>query len=403
MRVILAHKFFRLTGGAELFFLETGRVLAENGHDVAYFSTTHPENIPTPWNKYFIDPPAYDSQSLVSRLDSMRHIIYSQKAKLSFAKLIRDFKPDVIHAFGIFTHLTPSILEAAHDADVPVVMSCNDYKHICPNYKIYDGQRLCEDCKGGRFYKATLKRCCKGSFSFSLASTLEAYIHEKKQVYDTLVDLYLFASEFMLEKTKEFWPTKNVQYEILKNPFNAKQYQPVYQGNYALYFGRIICEKGVDHIISAAKDISIPIKIVGDGPDFQKLYDEVVRHNLSHIEFLGPLWGEDMNQILYGSRFVIVPSIWHENFPYVIFQAFAAGKPVVGSFRGGIPELVGTDRGLLFEPNNDGELAGQLKSMWHDVDGCRRMGKLARDYVVTQFSDKIFYKSLLSKYKAVIV
>ncbi len=402
MRILLAHKFFRLTGGAESFFFETGRVLKENDHVVAYFSTNHPDNIQTEWNKYFIDPPAYDSPSFLSKIKSLSHIIYSKKAKVAFSKLIADFKPDVIHAFGIYTHLTPSIFEAAQEAEIPVLMSCNDYKHICPNYKIYDGRKICESCKGGRYYNAILKKCCKDSISYSIASTLEAYIHKHKNVYEQLVNRYLFASDFMLNKTKDFWFDKNVQYGVLKNPFNASDYHPVYQGDYALYFGRIIDEKGVDKIIDAAKKTNIPIKIIGDGPDLSILKRQVEIHKLNHVSFLGPLWGDELNSVLSSARFVIVPSLWHENFPYVIFQAFASGKPVIGSVRGGIPELIGNERGLLFEPENDNELVNKMELLWNDIDSCQCMGKLARDYIVRNYSDEIFYESLLSNYKAVL-
>lgn len=402
MRVLLAHKFFKYTGGAEVFFIETGRVLEEKGHQVAYFSSIAPDNMLSSYSDYFVDPPEYNEGNLFKRTLGFKRMVYSVEAKEKFTALIKDFKPDVVHVFAIHVHLTPSILEAASEANVPVLMSCNDYKHICPNYKLYDGNDICEACKGGGFYNAILKKCCKGSFVFSVASAIEAYAHEYKKIYDRMVTRYLFASEFMLNKTKEFWVDKNIQYGVLKNPFDASLYEPVFQGQYALYFGRIIDEKGVDRIISAAKKVTIPIKIVGDGPDLSRLQAEVTENSLSHVEFLGPMWGEELNRVLYDARFVIVPSLWHENFPYVIFQAFAAGKAVIGSQRGGIPELVGDERGLLFNPDKVDELVSCMESLWHDVDKCQRMGRLGREYVVKEFSDDVFYDSLMTNYKAVL-
>jgi glycosyltransferase involved in cell wall biosynthesis len=402
MKILLVHKFFRLTGGAEVFFFETGKALQQHGHEIAYFSTHHPDNIMTEWNDYFIDPPAYDSSSLTEKISSLKDIVYSEKARKAFSKLLYDFQPDIVHAFAIYTHLTPSIFDAAKEAGVPVVMSCNDYKHICPNYKLYDGSQICEACMGGKYYNAILKKCCKNSLAFSFASSIEAYIHESKKVHDRLIDRFLFASQFMLEKTKEFWIDKSVEYGVLKNPFNAADYEPVYGGNYALYFGRIIDEKGVDRIIDAAKQISIPIKIIGDGPDLDKLKNIADENSLSHVEFLGAKWGQELNEILYGARFIIVPSIWHENFPYVIFQSFAAGKAVIGSRRGGIPELIGKDRGLLFDPENIQEIANCMSILWEDPDECKRLGRIAREYIVKEFSDEKFYESILSNYKAVL-
>lgn len=402
MKVLLTHKFHRLTGGAEVFYFDVARVLKKFGHEVGYFSTSHPDNLTTGDFESFVPAPSYDIGGLITRIAGSRDIFYSASNRDAMLKAIDDFKPDVLHAFAVHVHLTPSIFEAAKMRGVPVLVSCNDYKHICPNYKLYHSGRLCEDCKGGHFLRAVKNKCCKDSLIFSVASSIEAYVHEHLGVYEKYVNRFLFASEFMLDKTKEFWVDKSVDYGVLKNPFEASDYDPVYSGEYALYFGRIIDEKGVDRIVEAAKKIPIPVKIIGDGPDLEKLQKEASRFGLSQIEFLGPMWGDELKNVLYDARFVIVPSLWHENFPYVIFQAFAAGKPVIGSLRGGIPELIGDDRGLLFDPDKADGLADCMRGLWEDTDTCERMGKIARDYVVKGFSDDVFYESLMSNYQAVL-
>ena len=402
MKVLLTHKFHSLTGGAEVFYFEVARVLKDNGHEIAFFSTESEENIDTGDVVHFVPAPEYNSGSIIKKFSGLNSIFYSKNNARKFEKVLLSFKPDVIHAFAIHVHLTPSILEVAKKHHIPVVMSCNDYKHICPNYKIFDGKKNCEACKGGKFYNAAIKRCCKGSLAFSVASSIEAYIHEHKNVYERFVDKYLFASEFMLSKTKEFWVNKKVNYGVLKNPFKPFEYEPIYSGEFALYFGRIIDEKGVDRIVSAARKARFPIKIVGDGPDLEKLRSLAEQQGLGHIEFLGPLWGKALNKVLAKAKFVVVPSLWHENFPYVIFQAFASGKPVIGSQRGGIPELVGSDRGLLFDPDNVDELAGNMLTLWNNDDLCTSLGKNARQYIVTEFNDAKFYKDIMENYRSVI-
>lgn len=402
MKILLVHKFHRLIGGAEVFYFEVANTLRKKGHEVGFFSTESESNLPTEAALYTVSSPNYNEGSPLKRIYASRDIFYSGKKKTAMFDAIDEFQPDVIHAFAIHVHLTPSVLEAAKERDVPVVMSCNDYKHICPNYKLYDGKSICESCKGGHFYHSVLKRCAKGSLIFSAASMIEAYIHEYKKVYDRLVDRYLFSSNFMLEKTKEFWSEKDVSYGVLKNPFDVSNYTPIYEGEYVLYFGRIVDEKGVDRVVLAAQSTTMPIKIIGDGPELEPLQRYVLDHRLDHVEFLGPLWGDKLKEVLYGARFVVVPSLWHENFPYVIFQSFAAGKPVVGSRRGGIPELVGDDKGLLFEPNNVEELADCMTMMWSDDDLCRQMGRAARSYVETEFSEDAFYESLIASYRSVM-
>ena len=54
---------------------------------------------------------------------------------------------------------------------------------------------------------------------------------------------------------------------------------------------------------------------------------------------------------------LVVPSVWYENSPLVIQEAFLAGTPVIASDIGGIPELVkDKENGLLFKANDDNDL-----------------------------------------------
>ena len=129
MRIILAHNLYTITGGAEVFYHEIGRVLSENGHDVAYFSCAE-EGLDVPYSEYFPESKNYQDGSLLKKAAGFAGNVYNRKAKAEMARLIQDFKPDIIHAFAIYVRLTPSILEAAKEAGIPVVLSCNDYKHI---------------------------------------------------------------------------------------------------------------------------------------------------------------------------------------------------------------------------------------------------------------------------------
>ena len=54
-----------------------------------------------------------------------------------FARLIDDFRPDVIHAHGLYHHLTNAILTPARQRGVPIVYTLHDYKLICPAYHFY--------------------------------------------------------------------------------------------------------------------------------------------------------------------------------------------------------------------------------------------------------------------------
>lgn len=403
MRILLAHNNYIIAGGADVFYHEVGRVLEANGHEVAYFSCQE-DGLDTPWAEYFPIAQPYNSGGAVSRALGVPAIIYNRKAKAQMARLIADFKPDVIHAFSIYVRLTPSILDAAREAAVPVVLSCNDYKHICPNYKLFHHGRVCEDCKGGRFYNALRNRCCHDSLAVSAVSTIEAYVHDRLNLWCKNVDCFLFASRFMAAKTEEFWGKGHVAIDFLRNPFNAQAHHvPLNAGEYILYFGRLIDEKGVDVLIEAARHApDVPVVIVGDGPDRAAL--NIAAETLENVRVVGPAWGESLKTWLRGARAVVVPSLWHENFPYVILQAFAAGTPVLGAHRGGVPELINDGpHGWLFDPLD----AGTLSALMIHVAGLPDeeiigMGAATQRYVAEQFNDATICAQLERTYRNVI-
>ena len=63
MRVLLINKYHYLRGGAERSYFDTAELLASHGHEVAFFSMKHPENLPTEWSKYFIDQIDYQNET----------------------------------------------------------------------------------------------------------------------------------------------------------------------------------------------------------------------------------------------------------------------------------------------------------------------------------------------------
>ncbi|MEI7813652.1 MAG: glycosyltransferase [Coriobacteriia bacterium] len=404
MRVLVAHKFFRVMGGAEVFFFETARLLEEAGHEVAFFSTKHPDNRESEFSEYFVSSHDHIGGSYYGKVRALMSAMYSLSAKRSMSRLIDDFQPDVAHMFGIGSYLSTSVIDACIEAQVPVVMSCNDYKHICPNYKMYHHGHPCEECKGGKYYNAVLNRCCHDSLVFSAAQTAEAYADGFTGRVRDRIDLFLFASSFMAEKTSEFWGEKSFEWRLLRNPFSPSAAHEFGSGDYVLYFGRLSEEKGVEQLLEAAAILpEVPVRIVGDGPLGPLLRAHAEHAALRNVEFLGPLWGSELDRVLLRARVVVVPSVWYENFPYVILQAFAAGKPVVGSSRGGIPEMLGGGQRGFEYPADDYELlAAAIQRAWEDRVLSESMGRAARAYVVDEYDKADFVRKLVEAYAEAI-
>jgi len=403
MRILLAHKLFHVTGGAEVFFRETERVLRENGHQTMMVATGD-RTADCPDNLELMQAPNYLSGGVLRRAANLPRAIYDRQKKRQMARIIAKFKPDIVHVFAVNVHLSPSIIVAAHEAGIPVVGSFNDYKHICPNYKLYHHQRLCDDCLGGKFHRAISNTCCNNSRALSVASALEAYVHRWLGIYRRFSH-FTFSSDFMARETARFWPERTISWSKLRNPYDspAQTAQNIYDP-YGLYFGRLIGEKGVDQILDAAPHIDdFPIRIIGDGPDFERLKQRAKDERLANIEFLGPLWNDALMDILARARFVVIPSLWHENFPYVINQSFAAGRPVIGADRGGIPEMVADmQRGLVFEPNQPRDLARKIKLLSSNDALARQMGRDAKIWSDNNFNDSIFVNEVIKAYQTAL-
>jgi glycosyltransferase involved in cell wall biosynthesis len=411
MKVLLVHKFWKKVGGAEVYYQDTMRIIKNNGHEVMAYSTMYDpgggKNVFDIDEQTVVmgDSPDYLKGGVISKIKNIPKTIYSTSNKKQFKNLLLKFKPDIVHVFAIYVTITPSILDACSELGVPVVMSCNDYKHICPNYRLFHHGKICEDCKGKKFYKAVTNNCCKHSLAVSFVSALEAYYHEYKNIYRKNISAFLFESKFMMDKTAEFWSSHQVKMEFLGKPFDATKYiASNVTGNYILFIGRLSDEKGVDVLLKAMQQIpEAQLKIAGGGEWSSHLKTLASNLKLTNVDFLGPVFGEPLLDLIRNCKFVVVPSLWYENFPYVMTETFALGKPIIGSDKGGIPEyIIEGKTGYTYPADDFHAMATCINKLWYDDDLVIRMGKEAKIIADKTFNDEMFYKRLMAIYNSVL-
>jgi glycosyltransferase involved in cell wall biosynthesis len=105
------------------------------------------------------------------------------------------------------------------------------------------------------------------------------------------------------------------------------------------------------------------------------------------VEFLGSTDQASLLEWYRRADICVVPSLLYESFSYTCAQALAAGKPVVASRIGGIPETVDDgETGLLVEPGNAAQLADAIIRLANDADLRERMGRAGREKVVREFA-----------------
>jgi Glycosyltransferase len=174
-----------------------------------------------------------------------------------------------------------------------------------------------------------------------------------------------------------------------------------------VYLGRLSSEKGLLTLLKAVKilndKIKIALNIIGEGPIRGELEKKAKAEGMDNVRFHGYMKGEKLYDELRKNQVVIIPSEWYENNPISVLEAFALGKPVIGSRIGGIPELVRDgETGYTFEPGNAGDLCDKVMMLLSDDTTRNIMGQNARKFVVTKFNPEKHYQELMEIYQSVI-
>ncbi len=396
MKILLANKFFHLKGGSERVFFDERKFLIDNGYTVIDFSMQDERNLPSPYSDFFVPQISfYGKAGITKKIKRGMSFIHSSVAVRNIERLIVEEKPQIAHLHNIYHQLTPAIIPVLKRHGVKVVLTLHDYKLICPAYLCLNNGEICEACKGRNFWKASTLNC-QGSKAQSLLLTLEATWHKWRGSYDG-VDIFLAPSRFMAEMISKRFSEDKIQ--LLRNGIDCNKMRPIFEDEgYALYFGRLSPEKGIQTLIGAYKtlDAFFPLKVVGSGP-----LEKGLRSLCPEAEHLGYRNGNELTDLISSAAFVVVPSEWFENCSMAVLEAMALGKPVIGSRVGGITEQIEDGKtGYLFRPGDKEGLADKMRALAEDPRLRAEMGRAARIKAKKEFSLEQHCKQLISIYKA---
>lgn len=402
MKILQVNKFHYPRGGADAYFLSLTAAQRLAGHEVAVFSMHHPDNLPSPWSKYFVSRVSFNRQSLRDRCLTIGRVIYSLEAKQKFSRLLNDFKPDIIHCHNIYHHLSPSILDAATSRKIPVIMHLHDYSLVAANHALYaSGGHSCNPKHPGMCLK---RRCIKDSLSATALGLLASWLHHDiLKIYERSLDGLVAPSHYMAEMVKKYRPNLPAP-QVIYNSFdlslikqqdaNANKTE-----NYLLYFGRLSEEKGLDVMIRAAALSGQPMKIAGLGPEQGKL-TSLISELGAPVELIGYRSGKDLTSLIIQSKAVIIPSVWGENMPLSLLEAMSLGRAIIASRIGGLPEMVEHGvNGFLFEPGDYKDLVEKIKLLNKvDID---ILGEASKNKVAN-LSPQINEEKIISLYQEVL-
>ena len=175
-------------------------------------------------------------------------------------------------------------------------------------------------------------------------------------------------------------------------------------GDYALYFGRLSKEKGINNLIEAfAKCKDGKLYIAGEGPEKENI-EKIINENKlqERVKLLGFLNADEMKEAIRKCRFVVVPSIWYENCPYSVMETLAIGKPVIGANIGGIPELVQDDKtGFVYKFDDIDDLSNKMKIFFEDPNLAKKYGKNAKEEAKELYGKENHYQKIVNIYKKI--
>jgi len=401
-KIIFANNYYYLRGGSERVLFDEMAWLAERGHIVIPFSRRHEQNCNTAYDRFYLPAVDFDGLRGLEKARAAIDIVYSRPMKRAFGALLDQEVPEVVHGHNIYSGLSYSIIDAAKARSIPFVLTLHDLKLACPSYLMMNRGAVCERCRKGAFWHCVAQRCHKESLVASAVITAEAYWNRAFRMHDWVARFFC-PSRFLLEKMAGAGlPREKLVH--LPNALDPTRYEPSYgPGAYVLFAGRLSPEKGIVTLLQACKGLDVTIRLAGTGPMWEECREFAEANGMGNVVFEGYCQGEKLKDLFRRAAFLVMPSGCYENAPMSILEAFAFGKPVLGSNIGGIPELVRDGHtGTLFKAGNVDDLRDKVVWMWNHRSEVVEMGKNARHRVETEFSVQTHVDRLEQTYESVL-
>jgi glycosyltransferase involved in cell wall biosynthesis len=371
----MLHNRYRATGGEERAVSNLVEMLSRRGHAVRLLERSSAE---------------------VGRGRAARGLLAGGLDPDDVAVAVADFGAEVVHAHNVHPLFGWRALAAARAQGAGVVWHLHNLRLFCAIAIAFRDGRPCYACHGRATLPGLVHRC-RGSLAE--ASVYAAGLSLQQPRLLEHCDAFATVSEFTAAKLMDSGlPGRPA--EVLPNfiPDRAVAGQSAAAaGAYALASGRLVPEKGFDTAIAAARAAGVPLVIAGDGPDAERLR---ALADGAEISMLGRVDPERLGQLRGGAAVVLVPSRCDDACPYAVTEALAAGVPVIGSTRGGIPELLRRQRTL--GPEDVDAWTDELARLWRDPIARGELGEAALQTAHELLSESGYHDRLIALYRRAI-
>lgn len=400
-------------GGTEAYVRDLSTAFAANGRDAVAVFTRHGDGNARElgvrrWTDGAVD--VCSVNNTFRSCESYESSYANPAVTAVVCEFLEQWRPDVVHVQHL-TCLSTGIPRQAARLGIPVVMTLNDYWLICHRGQLVDLRGRC--CPGpwdggcanclspGALATRAAFRSARMLQSIPLpgvsaaigiaarvwdaatpseltrAATLARLDHMRASVTD--VQLFLAPSATLAAAFAPFGLPADRLIRCNQGIATAsfERIQRIRSSRLRIGFaGGLQPTKGGDILIDAVEHLPadrVVVDVLGSNAGYHgdRRFAEALEARLGHrvIRKLGSVSHERMPAVLADLDVLIVPSIWIENAPFIIREAFAAGVPIVASDLGGMAEMVrdGVD-GLLFPAGDSGALAARLRRLIDEPD-----------------------------------
>jgi glycosyltransferase involved in cell wall biosynthesis len=307
----------------------------------------------------------------------------------AFRRYLLDVQPDVVH----FHHFIGLGVEALWEVrrtlpDATIVVTFHEYLSIC----LHHGQmvktqkkRLCS--------RATPADCHSCFPDISPAQIFERELFLKAHL--ELADAFVSPSHFLIDRYVK-WGLPAEKFTMLENGIDVSKIAPPRalppggRRSRFGFFGQITEFKGVHVLLDAIERVSpkawgndAALCIFGGNLEnqpeaFRQSFEELIAKAGRRAKFYGSYGAEDLPDLMRQVDWVIVPSIWWENSPLVIQEAFLHGRPLLTSDIGGMKEkVVDGVNGLHFRVGSAEDLADKMTLALEEPGAWERLREAA--------------------------
>lgn len=381
MKILVAHNSYQHRGGEDVVVDAEILLLRKHGHEVQLYQRHN------------------DELRAMSMPAAANATIWSQRSARDIERLCEQFNPDVIHVHNTLPLISPSIYWAASRRNIPVVQTLHNFRLICPQGMLLREGKVCEDCVGNVPWRAVTRKCYRDSHLQSAVVSGMLTAHHALGTYREKITRYIVLNSFCKNKFIASGMAPDL-FRIKPNFFHSTMRPSWNPGTRhgGIFIGRLSAEKGLDVLLQASKNVpDAAIKIVGKGP-LEAMVQEAFPDS-----YLGFKPSAEVERLLGGAQYLIVPSTCYETFGLVAIEAFACGTPVIASRHGGLGELINDGvTGLLFTPGDADELAEKISWANAHPGEMLEMGKRARAEYETKFTPEKNYLELMNIYEEAI-